>query len=382
MDRVRIGIVGTGNIAPMNVQGYLEHPQCDVVAVCDTRREKAERMAAAWGVPEVYDSLDAMLADDEIDAVEILTPTFLHRDHVIAAARAGKHVSCQKPVANSVSEAREMVAACEEAGVVFRVTETAFHWPALVKAKELIAAGRIGTPTMIRIKTVVGRTDSEFQRTLEPEGYIWRFNDQSPGGHLFDDVAHKYATALWLTDNDIRSVQAIVRKAPLFFEAPMAAIWEYERDDLLGMMEVTYAPNMLIRSDHFGADEFFEIQGTDGYVWVTCLTGHLLDLPAVMLYEADGTQTNFAVDTHYEVSFANASKHFVDALLAGTQPEMSGELAVKVLQLCFAVYRASIERGPVDPATIDASVSPPWWPPSPELLMKEAMEMGERIDRA
>ena len=78
------------------------------------------------------------------------------------------------------------------------------------------------------------------------------------------------------------------------------------------MMEVTYAPNMLIRSDHFGADEFFEIQGTDGYVWVTCLTGHLLDLPPVMLYEADGTQTNFSVDTHYETSFAHASKHFVD----------------------------------------------------------------------
>ncbi len=379
MDRVRIGIIGTGNIAPMNVRGYLGHPQCDVVAVCDTRREKAERMAAAWGVDRAYDSIDAILADDEIDAVEILTPTFLHRDHVIAAARAGKHISCQKPIANSVSEAREMIAACEEAGVVFRVTENAFHWPALVRAKELIAAGRIGTPTMIRIKTVVGRTDSEFQNTLDPEGYIWRFNDQSPGGHLFDDVVHKYATALWLTDDDIRSVQAVVRKGPLFFEAPMAAIWEYGRDDLLGMMEVTYAPNMLIRSDHFGADEFFEIQGTDGYVWVTCLTGHLLDLPPVMLYEADGTQTNYAVDTHYDVSFASASKHFVDSLLAGTEPDMSGELAVKVLQLCFAVYQASIDRGPVDPATIDTAVSPPWWPPSPELLMQEAMEMGENL---
>ena len=88
MDRVRIGIVGTGNIAPMNVRGYLDHPRCDVVAVCDPRREKAERMAAEWGVERVYDSLDALLADDEIDAVEILTPTFLHHEHVIAAARA------------------------------------------------------------------------------------------------------------------------------------------------------------------------------------------------------------------------------------------------------------------------------------------------------
>src|SRR3954470_4060692 len=144
MDRVRIGIVGTGNIAPMNVRGYLEHPQCDVVAVCDPRREKAERMAAEWGVSHVHDSLDDLLADDGLDAVEILTPTFLHREHVLAAARAGKHVSCQKPIANSVADAREMVAACDAAGVVFRVTENAFHWPALVKAKQVIAEGRIG----------------------------------------------------------------------------------------------------------------------------------------------------------------------------------------------------------------------------------------------
>ena len=62
--------------------------------------------------------------------------------------------------------------------------------------------------------------------------------------------------------------------------------------------------------------------------------------------------------------FLNSSHHFVDALLEGrTDPEMSGDLAVKTLQLCFAVYQASNERRPVDPASISGSVSPPWWPP-------------------
>src|SRR6185295_2541755 len=134
MDRVRLGIIGTGNIAPLNVAGYLAHDRCDVVAVCDPRREKAARMAELWGVPKVYDSLDSILADDEIDAVEILTPTFMHRDHVIAAARAGKHISVQKPIANSVADAREMIAAVEAAGVIFRVSECALHYPPLMKA--------------------------------------------------------------------------------------------------------------------------------------------------------------------------------------------------------------------------------------------------------
>ena len=364
MDRVRLGIAGIGNIAQLNVRGYLAHDRCDVVALCDPREDKATAMAREWNVPKVYTDLDRMLADDEIDAVEILTPTYLHHDHVIAAARAGKHISCQKPMANSVGEAREMMAAVKEAGVVFRVTECAFHYEPLQKAKELIASGAIGTPTMVRIKTVVGKTDTDFQSALEPQGYIWRFNDQSPGGHLFDDVVHKYAAALWLVDTDVRSVQAVVRQAPLFFEAPTAALWEYERDDLLGLMEVTYAPNMFIRSGYYGADEFFEIQGTAGFVWVTRYTGEMLDLPPVLLYGADGTTTAFSsVDADWANSFRRSSAHFVDCLLDGSQPDMTGEQAIKVLQLCFAVYQASNTRLPVEPASIEGAVSPPWWPP-------------------
>jgi predicted dehydrogenase len=362
MDRVRMGIVGVGNIAQLNVRGYLAHKQCDVVALCDPREDKVADMARQWGVPKTYTDLDKLLADDEIDAVEILTPTYLHHDHVIAAARAGKHISCQKPMSNSVAECREMLAEVDKAGVVFRVTECAFHYEPLMKAKELIASGAIGTPTMVRIKTVVGHTDTTFQSALEPQGYIWRFNEQSPGGHLFDDVVHKYAAALWLVDTDIRSVQAVVRQAPLFFEAPTAALWEYARDDLLGLMEVTYAPQMFIRSGYYGADEFFEIQGTDGFVWVTRYTGEMLDLPPVMLYGSDGTTTSYAaLDADWANSFGRSAGHFVDSLLAGTQPDMTGELAIKTLQLCFAVYQASNTRLPVDPASIEGS--PPWWPP-------------------
>ncbi|HXY91845.1 MAG TPA: Gfo/Idh/MocA family oxidoreductase [Acidimicrobiia bacterium] len=378
MDRVRIGIVGTGNIAQLNVRGYLQHPKCDVVAVCDPRLPVAEAAARAWNVPKVYEHLDDLLADDEVDAVEILTPTYLHKEHTLAAVRAGKHVSCQKPIANSVADGREMVAAASDAGVVFRVSECCFHYPPLVKAKALVASGAIGAPTMIRIKTLVGETDSEFQRNIQPEGYTWRFNDQSPGGHLFDDMVHKYGLALWVTDESIRSVQAVVRMGPLFFEAPMAAIFEYERDDLVGTMEVAYAPHMYIRSAYYGADEVVEIQGTEGLVWVTRCIGELHDLPPLLLYRADGTREAYSqIEADWGEGFVQSSRHFVDALLEGrTDPEMSGDLAIRTLQLCFAVYEASNTRAPVEPASIATSVSPPWWPKTPEQLMKDVESLG------
>ena len=315
MDRVRIGIVGIGNIALLNVPGYLENEFCDVVALCDPRREKAERMAREWGVEKVYDDLDALLRDPEIDAVEILTPTYMHRDHVIAAARAGKHISCQKPMANSVAEAREMLAEVAAAGVTFRVTECAMHYGPLAEARRLIREGAIGEPTVVRIKTVVGKTETKFQDGLEAKGFEWRFNEQSPGGHLFDDVIHKFAAALFLVDTDVRRVQAVVRQGEIFFEAPTAALWEYERDNLLGLMEVSYAPDMYIRSEYYGADEFFEIQGTSGFIWVTRYTGTMLDLPPLILYTGDGKSTTFShIDASWANSFKASSSHFIDAL--------------------------------------------------------------------
>ena len=89
MDRVRIGIVGVGNIATLNVPGYLAHEHCDVVALCDPRAEVLERRAREWHIDRTYAHLDALLADPDIDAVEILGPTPLHAEHVVAAARAG-----------------------------------------------------------------------------------------------------------------------------------------------------------------------------------------------------------------------------------------------------------------------------------------------------
>jgi predicted dehydrogenase len=377
---VRIGIIGGGNIATLNVPGYLEHEHCEVVALCDPRADVLDRRLREWSVGQGYTEVDDLLADDNVDAVEILSPTPLHAEHTIAALQAGKHVSCQKPIANNVGDARRMLAAAGEAQRTLRITEQCCHYPPLQKAKDLIRSGVIGQPTVVRIKTVVGRTESAFQASLDPAGYTWRFNAESPGGHLFDDVMHKYAMALWLVDEHVRSVQAVVRQGPLFFEAPTVALFEYGRQDLLGMMEVSYAPDMFIRSDFYGADEFFEIQGTRGFIWVTRLCGNLhTDLPPLVLYEEDGRRSTFAeLDASYDGSFKRAAGADVDALMAGTIPDRDPRTAIEALQLCFAVYQASNERRPVEPASIDDVVRPDGWPPTEEKLRADVEEMFRR----
>jgi predicted dehydrogenase len=363
-DTVRLGVLGAGNIADLNVAGYLEHPHCDVLAVCDVDEPIAREAAERWAVPRVYTDMDELLADGDIDAVEILTPTHLHHAHVRAALRAGKHVSVQKPITNSVDEALELGKLADDLGLTLRVSECFVHYPPLETAKKLIADGAIGRPIGVRIRTVVGQTDSKFQAALRPEGYGWRLDSRSPGGHLFDDMVHKYAMALWLVDQDITSVQAVVRRRDIFFE-PCAVIFEYEDPELLGTMEVQYARDMWMRSGYFGADEFFEIQGEHGFVWVTRATGEMLDLAPVVLYQGKDNErvfTEFAeIDADWASGFRRSSAHFVDALRSGTPAAMSATEAAKVLQLCFAVYQASDTRRPVDPRTISGSVTPAGW---------------------
>jgi predicted dehydrogenase len=157
-----------------------------------------------------------------------------------------------------------------------------------------------------------------------------------------------------------------VRRRDFFFE-PCAVIFEYEDPDLLGTMDIMYAPNMWMRSAYYGADEFFEIQGDDGFLWVTRCTGEMLDLPAVVLYQGrqgDMTTTSYPhIDANWLTGFKRSSSHFIDALIDGTPAELTAADAIKALQLCFAVYQAGNTHQPVDPRTLSGVVTPEGWPP-------------------
>ena len=200
MNKVRLAIVGCGTISQLNAPGYLEHEQCEVGALCDPARERAEQRAAQWGItPRIYTSYDQLLDDPDIDTVELLTPTPLHAEQSIAALEAGKHVSCQKPMARNLEEAARVAEAAARADTFFRVTENFLYYPPLVKAKELIDSGVIGEPNMVRMRVVVTSVEAESVRLpLAPDALTWRRDPVlNPGGLLYDEGSHKYATAMW-----------------------------------------------------------------------------------------------------------------------------------------------------------------------------------------
>ncbi|MET0852506.1 MAG: Gfo/Idh/MocA family oxidoreductase, partial [Candidatus Rokuibacteriota bacterium] len=326
MDTVRLAIVGCGNICQLNAPGYLEHPRCQVVALCDVDRSRAERRAREWGIaPRIYTDYAQLLDDRGVDAVELLTPTYLHADQIVAALEAGKHVSCQKPVAISVAEADRVVEAAARARTTFRVTENFLYYPPIVKAKELLDAGVIGEPSLVRIHTTRVKDVVGQALELDPEALVWRRDPlRNPGGALYDDGVHKYATAMyWI--GDFGDISAIVGGGKDFLqEVPSVATWRFEGRDCLGIIDYTYAPEMTIRSRYYRADELFEIHGTRGIIWVTRCTGEMLDLPPVMVIRGTET-THYQVPMDWRTGFDGAARDFVDGLLAGRQPAQDAE---------------------------------------------------------
>jgi UDP-N-acetyl-2-amino-2-deoxyglucuronate dehydrogenase len=142
---IRFGLLGCGRIAKRHsdLLGGGHIAGAKLVAVCDEVCDRADAIAARFGVP-AFHNLDDLLDRNDIDAVSILTPSGMHPRHAIAVAKAGKHVIVEKPMALRLEDADAMIRACDEAGVkLFVVKQNRFNVP-VVKAREALDAGRFG----------------------------------------------------------------------------------------------------------------------------------------------------------------------------------------------------------------------------------------------
>ena len=143
-DFLRVALVGCGLISDNHIRAYAAHADRAKITVCyDVILEKAQSRAAALNA-RVAASLEDILADPDIDALELCTPPHLHPEAAIGAARAGKHVLSQKPLARTVAECDSMIDAARQAGTVLFYGETNRTLPSALEARRVLNAGRIG----------------------------------------------------------------------------------------------------------------------------------------------------------------------------------------------------------------------------------------------
>ena len=140
----RFGLIGAGLWGEAHAEVYATHPWAELAAVCDSDRSRAERVAKRFGAPRVYTDYREMVKDPGVDAVAVATPDFAHRDPVVAAAKAGKHVHSEKPLATSREDAEAIAAAVRSSGVTYMVDFHARWNPPFAIARKNIEEGALG----------------------------------------------------------------------------------------------------------------------------------------------------------------------------------------------------------------------------------------------
>ncbi len=227
--KLRIGVIGTGAFAEVcHIPGLLSHPAAEVVAVCGRRLEAARALADKFGIRHATDDFEKLCADPDIDAVTIASANVVHATQAITALRNGKHVFCEKPLAMTAAEAREMALVAAECGKVHQVAFTFRYNYGLRELRRRIAAGDIGKPFFARIQydrwdgLAAGWTSS-WREKKEFAGAGMLFD---LGSHLFDITHH----VLGPIDSVIGYTHVVPREAPDKTTGEMTTV---ETDDMV-----------------------------------------------------------------------------------------------------------------------------------------------------
>ena len=205
MSKLRIGVLSTADIAIKKViPGMRRAARVDVVAIASRDGDQALAVADRLGIPRAHGSYDALLADPDVDAVYIPLPNHLHAEWTIAAAKAGKHVLCEKPLALTAEDAERMGAACDSAGVLLMEAFMYRLHPSWVAVHDLVTSGRIG-----RLSTV----QSWFSYFNDDPANIRNIREFG-GGALYDIGCYNVNLSRWLFGGEPTRITASIERDP------------------------------------------------------------------------------------------------------------------------------------------------------------------------
>jgi inositol 2-dehydrogenase len=321
MAKIGIGAIGVGRMGRVYATfAATQLADARLVAIADSRAELLEEYAAGAGDLKTYVDYHDLLGDPDVQGVIVATPTSTHRDVVIAAAEAGKHIFCEKPTALTLGATDEMVAAVEKAGVMFQVGFMRRFDKHNAAAKRQIEAGVIGQPVMVRS---IGR--DPFRTSLE-------YADPNVSGGIIVDMGiHDIDLLRWFSGTEIERVYA--ETASLVYpelrdvnDVDTALVNVRFTNGALGNVEVS-------RTAGYGYDIQCTIVGTQG----TLQVGYLQET-AVMTLTKDGARHDIV--PHFPERFGPAYTaqiaHFVECLREGKTPAVTHIDARAALQACIA----------------------------------------------
>jgi predicted dehydrogenase len=315
------GVIGLGEIGQVHLDGYQRARGARVVAVTDLDAGARRGSAARTGAAD-HRTVAELLADERVQAVSVCVPHNLHSQIALAAIAAGKHVLLEKPMAVSVEECDEIIAASERAGVTVGVSHNQLFYPPHVRARELIESGALGAPQMLRLRLAIG---GKFAG--------WRSDPAATGGGLlFDAGVHRFYMARALF-GEVEQLTAMTDVAPDVGENLAVVLLRFS-SGALGTIEANYhAPK--------GAfDDAIEVCCAEGMLYISgCEADYEGFRTGPALRRYDGAWHDEHVHSgSWDDSVHASVQAFVSALADGVAPPVDGHEGRAVVQLIRAVY--------------------------------------------
>jgi len=319
MNKLRWGLIGCGDISRKRVAPALRDiPECELIAVNRARVDLAEAFANEFGAKRWYGDWRELIADGEVDAVYIATPVYLHAEQTVAAAGAGKHVLCEKPMAMTPGECEQMIAACEFEGVALGVAYYRRFYPVIRRIKEIIASGEIGKPVVAQINA--------FERfNPQPgEDRHWLLEKpKSGGGPMMDFGCHRIEILLNLF-GPIKQTTAVIGRALFDREVEDTCVAGFEFESgTQASLAVTHAA--------FESRDTLDIYGGAGSIHTPSL-----NRGEIRVVTASGERT--------ESHLPRANIHqpliedFTRAVLDGREPEVGADAGRAVALIEETIY--------------------------------------------
>lgn len=311
-NKIRVCLIGCGRAGMIHAKSYGAHIRdSQLIAFCDPSEENLRNACAEYPVKYCYTDYRDVMENPEIDAVIVVTPTQFHHDVVIAAARAKKHVFCEKPMAMNEQECDEMIAACKENGVKLQLGFMRRFDKNFRRGKELIDAGHVGKVAMLKSNTYGPSEPKE-----------WMYDVRKSYGPVGEVNSHDFDTLRWYAGSEVKWIHAVgnnfrceekAEQYPEWYDS-CSVLMEFE-NSVIGM--ITGAQYV-----RYGYDSRAEILGTKGIIKVGAQNSNEVELVTEdKLIHKDSTVswTNLFRDAY--IAEAEA---FIDCILNDTEPEVTG----------------------------------------------------------
>ena len=359
-DKIRVGIVGLGRISTLHLEAYKKEYglNAEIVAICDKNKKRVSDVAKEYEVEGVYTKYEDFLTDENIDAVEILTPHQEHTYQTILAAEAGKHISLQKVPCLTLSDMDKMIEATKKNKVKFRIFENFRYYPPYQFALDLIKKGIIGKTERVDYR-MWGALNALSEWKVPLSSWKWRFSEEgnynSPT--LFDDGYHKHSIISQFLGEPIDSVLAwqgdFKIQGVIKHDTPSVVIYSCRNKSHYGTWNTSTHKFLPMQSDYYACDEYVEIVGEKGIIFIPGCTGSFFEScgdaapgqSGVHWVDEEGEwHSNTEIETNWKASFINCSRDFIEGIRENRDIELNPDDARNILQIGLAVIR-SVRNG-------------------------------------